>query len=120
LADLGHDRLVVPLAGPDEGLDRLTVDAGIDGDRLAGLALQAAEKPTDDEGGVVTLLGPPEAGQVAFEESGESILTAPDGLGAQSRVGEDGLGVGMVQERHGGPSHRISYASIINPVKSMQ
>src|SRR3954447_16231697 len=39
-AQLGHDSLVVPLAGADEELDGLAVDAGLDGDRLAGLALQ--------------------------------------------------------------------------------
>ena len=97
-ADLGHDRLVVPLAGPDEELDRLAVDAGLDGDRLAGLALQAAEQAADDEGGVVALLGPSEAGQVAFEESGESVLAAADGLGGQDGVGQDGLGFGVFQE----------------------
>ena len=61
-AEFGHDGLVVPLAGADEGLDRLAVDAGLDGDRLAGLALQAAEQAADDERGVGALLGAVEAG----------------------------------------------------------
>src|ERR1043165_7904813 len=38
-AEFGHDGLVVPSAGADEVLDGLAVDAGLDGDRLAGLAL---------------------------------------------------------------------------------
>jgi hypothetical protein len=38
-------------------LDRLAVDAGLDGDRLAGLALEAAEQPADDERGVGPFLG---------------------------------------------------------------
>src|SRR4051794_27316107 len=42
-AEFGHDGLVVPPAGADEVLDRLAVDAGLDGDRLAGLARQSAE-----------------------------------------------------------------------------
>src|SRR5262249_19837706 len=36
---LGHDRLVVPLAGAGEELDGLAVHAGLHRDRLAGLAL---------------------------------------------------------------------------------
>ena len=67
-AEFGHDGLVVPPAGADEVLDRLAVDAGLDGDRLAGLALQAAEQAADDEGGVGPLLGAVEAGQVALQE----------------------------------------------------
>jgi hypothetical protein len=51
-------------AGPDEELDRLAVDAGLDGDRLAGLALQAAE----DECGGGPLLGAVGPRQVAFQE----------------------------------------------------
>src|SRR5262249_55133052 len=61
---LGHDRLVVPPARPDEELDRLAVDSGPDGDRLARLALQAAEQAADDQGSVGPLLDPPEEGQV--------------------------------------------------------
>ena len=63
----------------------------------------------------MTLLDPSEAYQVAFEESGESVPAAPDGPGGQGGVGEDGLGVGMVQERHGGPSCGISCAPDHNP-----
>ena len=61
-AQRGHDGLVVPPAGADEVLDRLAVDAGLDGDRLARLALQAAEQAADDERGVGALFGTVEAG----------------------------------------------------------
>src|SRR3954454_23368640 len=67
-AQLGHDGLVVPPAGADEELDGLAVHAGLHRDRLAGLALQAAEEAADDEGGVDPLLGAVEPWQVAFEE----------------------------------------------------
>src|ERR671911_497390 len=43
-AEFGHDGLVVPAACADEELDGLAVDSGLDGDRLAGLPLQAAEQ----------------------------------------------------------------------------
>ena len=99
-AEFGHDGLVVPPAGADEVLDRLAVDAGLDGDRLAGLALQAAEQAADDEGGVGPLLGAVEAGQVALQEGGEPVLAAADLLGGQDGVGQEGLGVGVIQERH--------------------
>ena len=66
------------------------------------------------------LLGPAEAGQVALEERGEPVLAAADGLGGQDGVGQEGLGVGVIQERHGGPSRRSPPAPIITPVISMQ
>ncbi|AMV40939.1 hypothetical protein VT85_26125 (plasmid) [Planctomyces sp. SH-PL62] len=112
-AELGHDGFVVPLAGPDEELDRLAVDAGLDGDRLAGLAPQPAEQAPDDEGGVAALLGPAEPRQIAPEERGEPALAAADGLGGQDGVGQERLGVGVVEERHGGPSGRWSPALIL-------
>jgi hypothetical protein len=119
-AEFGHDRLVVPAAGADEVLDRLAVDAGLDGDRLAGLALQAAEQPAEDEGGVGPLLGAVEAGQIALQEGGDPVLAAADLFGGHGGVGQEGLGVGVFQERHGGPSRRISSAPIITPARSKQ
>ena len=114
-AEFGHDGLVVPPAGADEVLDRLAVDAGLDGDRLAGLALQPAEQAADDERGVGPLLGAVEARQVALQEGRDPVLAAADLLGGHDGVGQEGLGVGVFQERHGGPSRRISSASDHNP-----
>ena len=119
-AQLGHDGLVVPLAGADEELDGLAVDAGLDGDRLAGLALQAAEQAADDEGGVGPLLDAVEARQVALQEGGEPVLAAADLIGCHGGISQEGLGVGVIQERHGGPSCRSPPAPIITPVRSMQ
>ena len=95
---LGHDILVVPLAGADEGLDRLAMNASLDGDRLAGLALQATDQPAEDQVGVGPVFGPVEVGQVAFEEGGEPILAALDCFGGQDGVGQEGLSVGMVDD----------------------
>jgi hypothetical protein len=74
------------------------VDARLDGDRLAGLALQAAEEAADDEGGVGPLFDPVETRQVASQERGEPVLTAADLLGCYDGVGQEGLGFGVVQE----------------------
>jgi hypothetical protein len=82
-AQLGHDRLVVPPAGADEELDGLAVDTGLDGDH---------------ERGGRTLLGPVEPRQVALEERGEPVLAAPHGLRGQDGIGEQGLGLGVIQE----------------------
>ena len=70
---LGHHGLVVPLAGADEELDRLAGQAGLDGDRLAGLALQAAEQAADDQGGVHLLLDAVELREIALEEAGQAV-----------------------------------------------
>jgi hypothetical protein len=72
-------------------------------DRLAGLALQAAQPTADEQGGVVTLLAAAEEGQVATEGPGEPVSAASDGLGCQDGVGQDDLGIGVFQERHGSP-----------------
>ena len=69
------------------------MDAGLDGDRLAGLALQAAEQAVDDKRGVSALFGAVEAGQIALQEVGEPVLTASDLLGCDNGVGQEGLGV---------------------------
>src|SRR5262249_43408515 len=80
-AEFGHDGLVVPAACADEVLDRLAVDAGLDGDRLAGLALEPAEQAADDERGVGPLLGAVEAWQIALEKGRNPVLTAADLVG---------------------------------------
>jgi hypothetical protein len=109
-----------PPARADEVLDRLAVDAGLDGDRLTGLSLQPAEQPADDERGVGPLLGSIEARRIALQEGRDPVLAAADLVGGHDGVGQEGLGVGVFQERHGGPSGRISSAPIITPVRSMQ
>jgi hypothetical protein len=119
-AEFCHDGLVVPLAGADEELDRLAVDARLDGDRLAGLALQAAEQAAKDGGGVDPLLGAVEAGQIAPEEQGQTVSAAADGLGGQDGIGQQGPGVGVVQERHGGPSRWTPTPLIVTAFRSKQ
>src|SRR5262249_45001718 len=119
-AQLGHDGLVVPLPGADEELDGLAVDAGLDRDRLAGLALQPADQAADDEGGVGALLDSVEARQVPLEERGEPVPAALDLLGSHDGVSQEGLGLGMIQERHGVASRRSPALPIITPVSSKQ
>ena len=94
------------LPDADEELDRLAGQAGLDGDRLAGLALQAAEQAADDQGGVVALLDAIELGQIALQEPGQPVGTAPDGVGSDGGVVQEGLGLGVIQERHGCASVR--------------
>src|SRR5262249_34348787 len=77
---------------------------GPDRDRLAGLALEAAEQAADYQGGGRPLLGAVEPRQVAPEEGGQAVPAAADLVGRQDRVGQQGLSIGVVQERQGGPS----------------
>jgi hypothetical protein len=97
-AQLGQDGLVVPLARADEELDGLAMDAGLHRDRLTGLALQPADQAAEDQGGVGPLLGAVAAGQGAPQERGESVLTALDLLGRHDGIGQEGLGIRVVQE----------------------
>jgi len=96
------------------------VDAGLDRDRLAGLSLQPAEQAADDERGVGPLLGAVEARQIASQEGRDPVLTAADLVGGHDGIRQESLGVGMFQERHGGPSRRSPLPPIITPVRSMQ
>jgi hypothetical protein len=84
----GHDGLVVPPARADEVLDRLAMDAGLDGDRLPVLALQPAEQAADDEGGVGPLLGAIEARQVALQEGRDPVLATADLVGRHDGIGK--------------------------------
>ena len=99
---LGHDGLVVPLAAADKELDRLAGQSGLDGDRLAGLSLHAAQETTDDQGGVVTLLDAVEARKVPLEEARHAVGTVTDRVGGDDGVVQEGLSLGMIQERHDG------------------
>ena len=98
LPQFGHHGLVVPLAGADEELDRLAGQPGLDGDRLGGLAFQAAEPAADDQGRGGPLLDAVEPGQVALEEGRQAVGLARDGIGGDHGVRQDGLGLGMIQE----------------------
>jgi hypothetical protein len=94
---LGHHGLVVPFPRADEELDRLPRQSGLDGDRLRGLALQSAEEPADDRGGIRALLGAIELGQRAPEEAGQTVGAVSDGLGRDDGVVQEGLGLGVLQ-----------------------
>jgi hypothetical protein len=86
--DLGHDRLVVPRAAPDEHLDRLAFDAARPGDRLGGLARQPAEQARDDDPGVVAVLAPREPRQVPGQEPAEPPGAPPHVAGVHLGVRE--------------------------------
>jgi hypothetical protein len=94
VAELGHDRLVVPHAGADDEQDGLAVHPRRDGDRLAGLAPQAAEQAAEDEGGGRPPLGAAESGQVSPEEGGQPALAAADGLGVSTASASRALASG--------------------------
>jgi hypothetical protein len=111
MAQFVDDRVVVPGAGADEGLDRLAVQTGLGGDRLTGLAFQAAEEPADDRAGMGLVFDAVEPREVALQEGGQAVLTACDGLGGEGGVGQQGLSVGVIQETHGEPSGPIVHAS---------
>ena len=103
---LGHHGLVVPLARADEELDRLARQPGLDGDRLTGLALQTADQAVDDKRGVDSLLDAIELGQVTLEEGGQPVGAALNSVGGDVGVVQEGLSLGVIQERHRGASER--------------
>ena len=72
-----------------------------EGDRLAGLAFQAAEEPVEDlRAGIGAVFDAvePRGGSVAGRRS-----SGPGSLGAGG-VGQEDLGHGVIQEAHGEPS----------------
>ncbi len=104
-----HDGLVVPLARADDELDRLAGQPGLDGDRLTGLALQAAEQPVDDQGGVLPLLGAVEPRQIPLQEGGQAVGAVADRVGCDGGVAQQGLSLGVSQQRHRWTSVRVAY-----------
>src|SRR5262249_27021988 len=75
-----------------------------------GSSADATEEAADDQRRVVALLAAIEVGQVALEEAGEAVGTTGDGLRGEDRVVQEGLGLGLIQERHGrgSPAHAVS------------
>ena len=96
------------LPAPTKNWIGLRGSPGLDGDRLGGLALQAAEPAADDQGGRGPLLDAVEPRQVALEEGRQAVGPVPDGVGGDDGVGQEGLGLGMIQERHREPSGRAA------------
>ena len=101
-AQLVADGGVVPAAGADEQLQGAALLAGLAGDGLRGLALEPGELAAQDGEGVVALLGAVEQGQVALGEGGQAVGAGADGGGRQVGTGEECLGVGVVEDTHGG------------------
>src|SRR5262249_19691040 len=99
-AQFGHHGLVVPAAGADEVLHGLARAAGLVGDGLRGLALQAAELALQDHPGQLVLLDPVEARQVARQEALQAAGAAGHGGGGDLGVGKQGLGRRVVEQRH--------------------
>jgi len=56
------------------------------------------EEAADDGRGMGALLLAVEQREVALQESGDAVAAAPDIVGRDRGVGEQGLGVGVVQE----------------------
>ena len=93
-SDLGHDRLVVPLAGAGEGLDGLAMEPGLDGDRLAGLALQAAAQAAEDEPGMGARVGlghprAPASSEASIGRAGRDLGLRPSGVNRTSQAPAD-------------------------------
>jgi hypothetical protein len=114
---LGGDGLVVPGAGTDEVLEVLPSDAGLSGDRLDALALQATEQATDESAGMAPLLLTREQGEVSLEEALEMIATALDVVRRKLGVGEKDLSLVMIEQRHDGASEPYAFTPpIVNPI----
>ena len=119
-AQFRHDRFIVPGAGADEMLHGLARAAGLVGDGLGGLAFQAAEAAADDQGGEFAQLAAVEEGQVALQEVGEVVVAGLDVFGPDGGVGEQGFGLGAVEQGHGtlpaGESRNLPPALILREI----
>ena len=56
--------------------------------------------PADDQGRGGALLDAVEPGQIAFEEAGQAVRAVSDGVGGDGGVVQEGLSLGVIQERH--------------------
>ncbi len=99
--ELLQDLLVIPEAGPDEMLERLTVLAVVDGDGLAGLAGKIAEQPLDVDGRVACLFDPVEPRSIAPDELLQVVQAGSELFSCDS--GEVNLGQRVARN---GKSHK--------------
>ena len=66
----------------------------------------------------VALLDAIEPGQIALEEAGQAVGAVSDGVGGDDGVVQEGLGLGVIQERHGGASVRCSISFLAFRISS--
>jgi len=85
----------------DEHLEVLAGDAGLSSDRLDGLSFQAAEQSPDEGRGMTALFLAVEQGEVAMEEPSQVSPAGADVVGGDGGVGQEGDGLGMLQDGHG-------------------
>src|SRR5262249_31784312 len=97
-----EDGAVVPATGADKQLQGAALLAGQGGDGFGGLALQAGELAAQHGQGMVALLGAVEQGEVALGEGGQAVGAGADGVGGNFGDREQGPGVGVVEDVHGG------------------
>src|SRR5262249_56286659 len=86
--------------GGEEGVEGLAVAASLVGDRLGGFALQVAELAVQDDACQFVLLDAVEAGQVALQELLQPPPAAVDGSRRELGIGQQGLGGGVIEQRH--------------------
>ena len=87
-SQLSQEGVVVPLACADEVLHGLARSASLESDGFAGLALQAAETPSNHDGGQLALFVAIEQRQVALQEAGQVVAAAGNRTRGQGGVVE--------------------------------
>lgn len=96
------DGVVVPPAGADEQLQGPPFEAGLGGDGLGGLALEASELALEDDAGVLALLLAVEEGEVAPDEVLQAGGAGVEVVGGELGIAEQGPGVGVIEQVHSG------------------
>ena len=71
--------------------------------------MTAAEPAADDQGRSGPLLDAIEAGQIALEKIRQAVVSSPDGFRHDDGISQQGLGLGMIQERHRVSSPECAY-----------